>query len=355
MQNLKIDIITNSGFVNLDTEFEKLFSITKDISIATAFISRSTIGIIKQYLKSCIKDNKQLRLIVGLYGGFNSKDDLKELLKLAKKYPNNFFSHISRNSAFHWKYYSFSLNNNVTAYVGSANFTTSGLNNAGELTIQIKGKTNTREIKILKTEFVKLWETDSIDIFDFPIEKYHSNRSKLIESNGFKMDASIKRLLHSPTRRLSRKVSRKLNRKLKPDSSRCYLIRMDFEGTTETMKTIYMKKSNWEKNKYELLIADSKSEYLKWNKYNYILLFTVNRNEKTLALCEVMDSTEFKTDEGKYFLALRKVKGTGIKRLTAIRTKQKLRRIGLNSTSWQNDRVLTSFQEKEIFDLFQVK
>ena len=102
MKKLKLDVIVNSGITNLDTEFEKLFLESTKISIATAFISNSSISIIENCLK---QNNCEVQLVVGLYGGFNSKKDLLRLRKLTKKYPDKFVCKISLLSGESYKFY----------------------------------------------------------------------------------------------------------------------------------------------------------------------------------------------------------------------------------------------------------
>lgn len=347
MSNLKVDIITNSGFLNLDREFEILFKKSNLISIATAFINKGTIELIEDYLWDCSATNKKMRLIVGLYGGFNLKRDLEELLKLAKKYPDNFACRISQEPGFHWKYYSFKKNSAVTNFVGSANFTTNGLCNPGELTLKLTGKENTREIRILKAEFEKIWEKDTIDIITFPLNKYHSKSIKIPDSAGFKIDISIKKLLNKsqPRRR----------RKLNIDNNKCLVDIVDSYTSKGTSDIVYGKRSNWEKNNYDVTCLVLKSDYLKWEKAKYILQYTIVKQVNVFALYEVMDSCEIRTDDGKYFVALRRVKGTRSKQLKSDHTKQFLRHIGLRNNKNQRAMFLNWGQTKNVFDFFGVK
>lgn len=342
MKNLKIDVITNSGFVNLDTEFEKCFSYANSVDIATAFITSSSIKLIKSYLKN---GDKQLNLIVGLYGGFNSKKDLLELQKLATKKAGNFSCRISRNPLFHWKYYSFNGQSEVTKFVGSANFTRNGLTNPGELTLKLVGNQKTRELRVLSREFKKLWDRESIDINEFPLSKYKSIGRMIIDSPGFVMSKEIRAILSIRNRQNDR-----INSKTK--LGHCYLEVIEGYVSKETEKSIYLKKSNWQKLGYTFISSHKRTDFDKWRKVKFVLQFELIEKRKRAILFQVMDSTEYETEDGKYFVALKKIRKAGMKQLNSIRTKEFLKSIGLMNNKNQKPKKLTNLQTENVLDFF---
>lgn len=118
---------------------------------------------------------------------------MQQLQKLATKSKGRLQVHISRNNKFHWKYYGFETKSKAVSYIGSANFTRSGMTDTGEL--QAKLTLNPKDSLLkenLNSLFNKAWE-NSADIAIVPLEKY--KEAKQPKGGFYSLDPEIKRIL----------------------------------------------------------------------------------------------------------------------------------------------------------------
>lgn len=211
--------------------------------------------------------------------------------------------------------------------------------------MKLVGESKTREVRILNSEFKKLWEKESIDIREVPLSKYRSKERKQIDSPGFIIGKEIKALLNFVK-------TKQAIRHVKPEKGACYLDVISSYMTKETEKTIYQKRSNWEKQKYTFMCSSKKTDFTRWKNSKYILQYEIIGKRKRIGLFEIMDHTEFSTKDGKYFVALKRMSNTGVKQLDAVSTKNFLKSIRLKSTKDQKAKKLTRAQTEEIFDYF---
>ena len=219
------------------------------------------------------------------------------------------------------------------------------MNNPGELTLKLVGDSKTRELRILNSEFKKLWDKDSLDIREFPLVKYRSRQRKIIDSPGFVIGKDIRSLLN-----YGKKPDRKNSIKTKTGS--CYLDVISSYASRKTKKIIFGKKSNWEKWNYTFITSHRKKDFDIWLNSKYILQFEIMPKRKRVGLFEVMDHTEFQTEDGNYFVALRRVRNTPIKQLDAIQTKQFLKSVGLKNNKGQSPKKLSKLQTEKVFTYF---
>src|SRR5205814_7364435 len=132
---MKLEHLTNNSATNLHSELSSVLMKANESSIATAFINDEAIELIAASLKK----NKKLqgRILIGLYNFFNKKKDLEALLQLVNSNPARLQVHISLDKCFHWKYYRFVAGQKQIFYIGSANFTTSGMADNRELVVKL--------------------------------------------------------------------------------------------------------------------------------------------------------------------------------------------------------------------------
>lgn len=174
---MKIEHLTN-GLVKLGSELSEQFTNCTTFSIATTFISASAIDLLERVLKK----NKKLtsgRLLIGIYGYFNQKADLLRLQQLEKQYADRLQVHVSKDKTFHWKYYHFTTSRKQTIYIGSANFTSGGLGNNGEVMLKLTHATSTAEKSIsqLQASFDAQWR-QSGPISKLRLDLYPSIKAK---------------------------------------------------------------------------------------------------------------------------------------------------------------------------------
>ncbi|MHA4844513.1 phospholipase D-like domain-containing protein [Flavitalea antarctica] len=167
---MKIEHITNS-LILFQEELAKQLQGCTEFQIASVFIGAPGIDL----LESCLQSNKSLRecrLLVGMYGSFNSKKDLSRLLKLVQKYPFKLQVNVSRNQSMHWKYYNFKMPFSRVIFIGSANMTSGGLGNNSELMLKLSCRSKKdSSFDKLATSFNKVWE-QSTSLSAFPLQQY---------------------------------------------------------------------------------------------------------------------------------------------------------------------------------------
>lgn len=169
---MKLEHITNSGPYNFYSAIEgELLSCTS-FSFAVSFISKEGTELIE---KTLLK-NKNLtngQLLISAFNYFNEVSVLQKLQQLSKRYSSKLQIHISLNKTFHWKYYKLSKAATELLFVGSANFTTGGLSENGEIMVRMASKktSSKSEFDSLNKSFIKEWDF-SKPIMEFPLEHY---------------------------------------------------------------------------------------------------------------------------------------------------------------------------------------
>ena len=134
--SLKFDIITNSTHTTLESQLDFYFKEAQEVCIATAFINQRAVDHLIQYLQNGKQKTKIVRLLVGLYGRFNSPQILAELLRIQARYSAICKIRIASNERFHWKCYLLDTGKTQISFVGSANFTGSGISESGEMVVR---------------------------------------------------------------------------------------------------------------------------------------------------------------------------------------------------------------------------
>jgi HKD family nuclease len=169
---MKINHFTQKTIVGPHSEIIGQLNNCKNFCIATAFIDSFAI----ELLEGCLQNNSDLqsaKLLIGTYGYFNKKSNIQRLKKLAIKYASVMQVHISRSHYFHWKYFQFNTGTNRISYLGSANFTESGLLKNEEILIKLQNPliSNDKSLKNLEYSFEKEW-SNSGSISEFKIDLY---------------------------------------------------------------------------------------------------------------------------------------------------------------------------------------
>lgn len=337
---MQLDLINNTGVSIFGEQLEGQMNNSKQFDIASAFVTSESIRLIKIFLKKRKNKNVSCRLITGFYQNFNSKEVLEELRDMSNNSKNKFEVRVSANYKFHWKFYNFIHKNKIISYIGSANFTNSGLNNNGELLLKlsIQGNNNSNTYNLNKM-FEREWG-NSVPIENIPLDGYKQNKQST--TNSTKLDDKIKKVLNN-SRKNQTRVTKRLSNKLK--SAR--VVRLDDWLTTKTIK-IVNSYSNW--NKFMFYSVANKSNFERTINSKFIFLIEYFDRVYRFSIVNIRAHCILKTPEGKYFIAYWKVNR---RRITEKR-KKFLHDLGINYNSRNFTEMSLSTQKtQKLYEYFR--
>jgi len=258
---VKVEHLTNKAVHTLHDELTSALKEAHRFSIATAFIDDTAITLVKIALDA----NSPIsgRILTGLYNNFNRKVHLERLLQLTLDYPDRLQVHISLDRCFHWKFYQFTIDQKNLVYIGSANFTKSGMTEGRELIVKLSDRTNSsnRSLQNLANSFEKEW-TNSRSLSEFPLEHYRE--AKLLKTSTNDTHQTIKNFFN-----------KKSERKIQvADSGKAYAVGLYVDAKPPTIKAINNQKSEWLKNRWDWFVASTLLEFKACHNQRYIFVFS---------------------------------------------------------------------------------
>lgn len=292
---MKIEFVTNRVF-SINGEIEPQLNSAVEAIVATAFIDSYSIEILEQAILRN-KNLKHIKLLIGLFGFFNKKDDLVRLRNLAAKHADKIQIHISRNAQFHWKYYFFKQQQKEVFYVGSANLTNGGLKENAELLLKVSPSLKDKS-SISKTlnEFGKEWE-NSAAISAVKLDLYNKITPKRIAKEAI---SNFKSLFPEEE---NNKIA---TMEFKSDKAVVVLLTNKLSASTE--KKISNNFPHWK----DYFLLDTKAYFQNCLSIKRIFLIVrIGVGEYNWSWVYVTDSSDhLKTDDGKYFIAFKIISKT---------------------------------------------
>jgi HKD family nuclease len=306
--------------------------------LATASLTRAGLHGLERALANGRKSPK-IKLLVGLYNGHTEAAALRKLLTLQKRTGASLEVRIARNSRFHWKLYMFSGPGRLVAYVGSSNLTGDGLGTEGEFNLRLSGTSRDRPLVNITDTFERSWRKDAFPLDQMISDKFApvSKRSGNITKG---IDPQIRRLL-----RRAQRTIRSTTRAVRGATS-CYTFFDEFAVASTRREVRH--KTGWDSKGWDWIVFDTKSKHDRVLKAGSFYLGEIHRKGGILSLNDVRDDDEFRTVDGRYFVAYQKRKGSVAKSLNSktlkllkdkgfIRRKDDLRR---NRTMGMENRTL---------------
>lgn len=335
---MKIEFINNAGVVNLRSELEAHVKTCKSFNMATAFITQEAIDVLRIFLKSNRNSLRTGRFITGLYQCFNSKEILLELARLSKSSKGRLQIKISKTKTFHWKFYSFQNNYSKVLYVGSANFTGSGMTQTGELQSKITVANRDKALNVrIDDLFNNEWE-NAVDISEIPLSNYKAVKTQ--SSDRGKLPSEIENILFAES------VGKPFEKQILP----VRVIKTYGQISKSTIKKVSENQTHWVKNKWEYFCSSYKKDFDLYSKEDILFLVNKNGNSYTFDLILVVDKCVIKTEEGNYFIAYKYLSRA---RKETLAIKSMLQENGINYRSRRNiDKKLTKKQAESIRDHF---
>ncbi|WP_339033615.1 DEAD/DEAH box helicase family protein [Spiroplasma endosymbiont of Cantharis rufa] len=174
MKSNDLENISSNKFIkkNLWNNLNKEFQTSENIQMITPFISNQMVNKLNELLENN-EEIKSLEIITTTYDGTSKFLALKELIKFAESFSNkvnikieNLFE--ANQNRLHIKSYLFNRNNGFSSlYIGSSNFTKTGLITGKEQNIRISEFKDSNIIKEFREEFNKMFNNvEYVDIKD---------------------------------------------------------------------------------------------------------------------------------------------------------------------------------------------
>lgn len=132
---------------------------SKDVTIASGYVSLDVINKFKGDFQRIASNGGEAKLLVGMafYEGltYNKLETLKDLSKELEAMNNKSGVYVSYSEKYHGKVYCFQNDHTKNVYLGSSNFSTSGLSGNIECTSLIVGDTKQKVVNFLEFIFHK--------------------------------------------------------------------------------------------------------------------------------------------------------------------------------------------------------
>lgn len=308
---MQLDLINNSGPIDFKEEIEKQLKTCNHFSIATAFITKEAIKLLDIFLNENKNKDRTGRLITGFYQCFNSRKDLNELNEMMKKSDGRLIVKISSNEKFHWKLYNFFNSNKTISYIGSANFTLSGLTKTGELLAKLTILKNEKLKKNnLEGIFNKEWDS-SVELSKIPLKNYKPIIQPKVRANS--LDISIKNILAKYRKNKINKDKARTNRRL---SARVVLLK-DYLPI-RSQKVVLKINASWKK--YYYYPTFSQTTYNLTKKKDFLILIERYKGKYKYYIGLIKDDSILKTEDGKFFIAYKYKRFLPVNEISSRRT-----------------------------------
>jgi len=316
---MMIDVVDNRGVTCMATEIKTRLREFNMVRMATASLTRGGLADLELAL-ACGRKSLRIKLLVGLYNGHTEGAALRKLLALQKNAGDSLEVKIAQNGRFHWKVYIFAGQRRYVAYVGSSNLTSDGLGTEGEFNLRVSGTSRNRCLANITDTFDRSWRKDAVPLNQTICDKFApiSQRSHDITEG---IDPQIRRLL--------RRIQRPIRGTTPPvkGATSCYTFFEEF-AVASTRREV-RQKTGWDSKSWEWIVFGTKSERDRVLKAgSFYLGKIIHRKGGILSLNDVRDDDEFRTVDGRYFVAYQKRKGSVAKLLNA-KTLKVLRDSGL--------------------------
>lgn len=258
------------------------------IWIASAFVNDYAITLLKTWMRVPPRKRPQVRMVTGLYHYFNRKKCLKDLQRLSRRYDGYLDVRISRNPSFHWKFYLFRTKNGWSSFIGSANFTETGLSSDGELLLMLNLTDAAAQKANLPKVFQKEFE-DAKKIGEIDFGDYHE--LQLPKKSGH------------PGASLSKLLGPKKKAKEDPSLKFCRITKVLGKLTVTEVKQVLEAQSGWDKHNWDFYCTNTRQNWMYTAQSKYILMFYSEKGRHFAVLLLRRDQAVTPTAHGKYFIA----------------------------------------------------
>jgi HKD family nuclease len=305
---MRIEVIDNQGVTNMAAEVEAQCRRCTEARLATASLTKEGIRFIDKAL-SLKRNNLNLKLLVGLYNGHTEPAALRRLLGLQQQSGGALAVRVSKNPRFHWKIYSFVSSQSMKSYIGSSNLTSDGLSTEGEVNICLTGTSRDRIFANITDTFDKNWRNDSV-----PLDNAIVNNFVPIAEQSRKLISQI----HPEIRKLLRGVRRTRSSAASKRTVEATTMTYLTQRAGRTAQRAVTGKTKWDIRGWDWIVYDTRAERDKLRDAGSFYLADLFQEGIFLSLNDVRDYDDFKTEDGRYFIAYQRRRGSIRKRLNRV-------------------------------------
>ena len=307
MKENTIALIENKGPNNLRDELKKCFQISSQVDIAVAFITLSGLNLIlSDMMKFLKKKNAHMRVLTRISkDAFNEPAALKSLLDLLKDYGEKCEVRATTLiSDFHEKMYVFTKGKSATIFIGSSNLTEKALEGEGEINVRITVPSLSDISKQVADNFAEYWN-DADELTDEKVDAY---ASFYVYVHSKKLDEKAKHLWSNVSGTLRKKLAEKVPTSLE---RKVWLDNTIGDLKPETIE-IVNNYTGWSRLEY---YSCGRKTYRKVNRGDILII--ADQRHRWLSANRMKSKTKTnKTDDGMYFVAFQKIKGSGRRKIT---------------------------------------
>jgi len=248
----------------------------------------------------------KVKLLVGLYNGHTEAAALRRLLSLQKRAGSCLEVKVARNPRFHWKVYLFNTERHFTVYVGSSNLTRDGLGTEGEFNLRISGMVADRPLRNISETFDRAWRRDAVPL----TEKISDNFAPISQRS-----LQLSKQIDPNIRKVLRTISRPKTKAREPRTRHSSVFTFVEEFAGPSTKKEVRKKQRWDAKGWEWMVFRTRAARDRLFKAGSFYLAEIHRAGGVISFRDVCEEDEFGTEDGRFFVAYQKRRGSVARRL----------------------------------------
>jgi HKD family nuclease len=301
---MNIDVVDNEAQSSMIAALRKELATATMARLATASLTRNGIKFIEEALNGNRK-TLRVRLLIGLYNGQTEPAALRRLLRLVNSFGEHLEVKIAENPRFHWKAYIFTGRKGVTAFIGSSNLTADGLDAEGEINLRIAAISGSSVSRHIIETFDRVWGKRAVPLNAKIVERFVpvSRQSHDVMRQ---IDPVIKQILRPPKRTF---------RKDTPIPEPRIMTYFD-EFPSRTTTRIVMDKTAWQRKGWSWIVFPRRSERDRMRNAGAFYLAELHKRGGLLSVNELRDDDDFRTEDGRFFIAYQRRKGSILRNLS---------------------------------------
>jgi HKD family nuclease len=336
---MKTEFLPNRGHATLQNGLSKEMENSTKFDIGSAFLTNGALDFLLDSLRNNTKQSA--RLLISFLNGFISPKVLRLALKAQVNLNGRLQVHVSNNLGFHWKYYHLIGNQNDVFFIGSANFTSKGLKEEGDLILRLELPLKDNFSKDLNDEFEREWKRSSLLTQEITTAYETSH-------------IPIKKIRFRPSKKLLNLLGRPKPLQFINSRNIWRLVSLDGNISKESRKKIEEAKPVW-KGKEFLCLGNNRVSYNRAKDSTHLIIAYWNGDKLQLQPARYEDFlSSIPTEDGKYFIAYKPLKRRRSWNAIPSEKKRLLSRLDLSKVNLQRDKFLDAKGLKAMLSLWNI-
>lgn len=302
---MHVDVVDNCGVTRMAAELAEQLENCTIAKMATASLTKDGVTAIQNAI-SPQRSGIRVKLLVGLYNGHTEAASLRKLLSLQKRAGACLEVRVARNPRFHWKVYLFNRHQRVTAYVGSSNLTRDGLATEGEFNLRISGVTGEKALRNISETFDRTWRKDSV-----PLTEKLSDNFAPVSQRSLQLTKAIDPNIRKVLRNIPRPKPTKRSSGTRSPSVYAFIEEYAKPSTEREVRN----KQGWSAKGWEWMVFRTRAARDRILNAGSFYLAEIRRAGGVISLKDVCEEDEFRTEDGRFFVAYKKREGSVAKLL----------------------------------------